>query len=364
MTEYIKLTFYFPNFEANFKVLLPIERIEPIVSDTKNNKRCFTLMIVPHSEEATYSLRIPLYLVQVTVALLILGVAGFCVLGYAYLMASAEAREAETLRQLSMAQKEEIDALAVETQRMMEQVNAVDELVELVTERLELDQKEVEDVLQNQSAEANSAPASVYNTESSNSNSPAMTNSELAADTLRAYDSRFSGLSSSDGVIGRAADNLVLLQSIVPDQADTLDLVGDYMDRSEAKPTMWPVRGRVISGFGVRSIPYSRSGYQFHTGVDIIGSHGAAVWATAPGEVTFASYRGSFGNLVIVAHGYGYETHYAHLSGFAVNVGGIVEKGQTIGYMGATGRTTGTHLHYEVHRNGSPVNPANYMKER
>jgi len=96
-------------------------------------------MIVPHSEEATYSLRIPLYLVQAAVVLLVLGVTGFCVLGYSYLKVAAEAREAETLRQLSRAQQEEIDALAIETQRMMEQVHAIDDLVELVTERLEIE---------------------------------------------------------------------------------------------------------------------------------------------------------------------------------------------------------------------------------
>lgn len=329
-----------------------------------NNKRCFTVMIVPHSEEATYSLRIPLYLVQAAVVLLVLGVTGFCVLGYAYLKASAEAREAETLRQLSRAQQEEIDTLAVETQRMMEQVHAIDDLVELVTDRLELDKGELEDVVQNQSAENNSAPASVYNNHTFNGSPPALNHAGITADTLRAYDSRYSGSTSSGGVLDRAVGNLAVLQSVVPDQVEVLDLVGDYVDRAEAMPSMWPARGRIISGFGVRRIPYSSSGYQFHTGVDILGSHGSSIWATASGEVVFASYRGSFGNLVIIDHGYGYETHYAHLSGFAVSVGEEVEKGQTIGYMGATGRTTGTHLHYEVHRNGSPVNPSNYLKER
>lgn len=329
-----------------------------------NKKRCFTVMIVPHSEEATYSLRIPLYLVQAAVALLVIGVTGFCVLGYAYLRASAEAREAESLRQLSRAQQEEFNALAVETERMMEQVHAVDELVELVTERLELDKEEVEDVLQNQSADSNSVPASVYGNQSLNGSPPTLTHSAVVVDTLRAYDSRSAGSGSSNGVLGRAVDNLAVMQGVVPDQSETLDVVEDYIDRSEAKPVMWPVKGRIISGFGVRSIPYSSSGYQFHSGVDIVGSHGAAIWATATGKVTFASYRGSFGNLVIVDHGYGYETHYAHLSGFAVSVGDVVEKGQTIGYMGATGRTTGTHLHYEVHHKGSPVNPSKYLKER
>jgi len=325
-------------------------------------------MIVPHSEEATYSLRVPLYLVQAAVVLLVLGVTGFCVLGYSYLKAAAEAREAETLRQLSMAQQEEIDALAIETQKMMEQIYIMDDLVELVTERLELDKGELEDAVQNQSAESNSAPASVYSNHAFNGSSPTVNHAGVMADSLRAYDSRYSGKTSSGGVLGRAVGNLAVLQSIVPDQVEMLDAVGDYvvdyMDRAEAKPSIWPARGRIASGFGVRRIPYSSSGYQFHTGVDILGSHGSSIWATASGEVVFASYRGSFGNLVIIKHGYGYETHYAHLSGFAVSVGEEVEKGQTIGYMGATGRTTGTHLHYEVHRNGSPVNPSNYLKER
>jgi len=342
-------------------------------------------MIVPHSEEATYSLRIPLYLVQAAVVLLVLGVTGFCVLGYSYLKVAAEAREAETLRQLSRAQQEEIDALAIETQRMMEQVHAIDDLVELVTERLEIDKGEIDDALQNQSAESNSAPASVYSNNSFNSSPPPANSAEATVESLRAYDSRYSGSTSSGGVLDRAAGNLAVLQSVVPDQVEILDIVGDYVDRAEAKPTMWPARGRIISGFGVRRIPYASSGYQFHTGVDILGSHGSSIWATAAGEivfasyrgsfgnlviidhgygVVFASYRGSFGNLVIIDHGYGYETHYAHLSGFAVSVGEEVEKGQIIGYMGATGRTTGTHLHYEVHRNGSPVNPSNYLKER
>ena len=126
---------------------------------------------------------------------------------------------------------------------------------------------------------------------------------------------------------------------------------------------MWPARGRISSGFGTRRTPYSRNGYQFHTGVDITGSYGSSIYAAAPGKVTFTGYRGSLGNLVIIDHGYGYETYYAHLSDFVVNVGDRVERGQVIAHMGSSGRTTGTHLHYEVHYMGSPVNPANYLKQ-
>ena len=310
---------------------------------TSNKKRCFTIMIIPHSEEATYSLRLPLYFIQIAVGLLVLFVTGVSVLGYAYFKASAIADEASTLRQINMAQQEEIDALAVETKRMMEQMQAIDELVDLVTEKLDLDENIITDEVQPQSTQNPTLPHQ--------------------AETLsheRSYGSR----SSSGSVLERAVANITFLQSIVPERSETLDMVEEYVERADAKPAIWPARGRLTSGFGMRRIPYAKGGYQFHTGVDIIGAYGASIWAAAKGEVTFTGYRGSLGNMVIIDHGYGFETYYAHLSGFAVVAGDYVERGQTIGYMGASGRTTGTHLHYEVHYNGSPVNPYNYMTEQ
>ncbi len=330
------------------KFVVCLNERETVSMSVSNKKRCFTVMIVPHSEEATYSFRIPLYLVQIAVGLLALVAVGMCVLSYSYLKVAAEAEEAEILRQLSRVQQEEIDALAVETQKMMEQVYAVDELVELVTEKLELKPGELEnnnqDPLQDQH----------FNS------SPNMLHAAEGHETVRSYGSR----SSAGGVLERTVNNLSLLQSVVPERTETLDSVGEYVSKAKAKPSIWPARGRVSSGFGVRSIPYTKSGYQFHTGVDIIGAHGSAIYATAPGEAVFTGYRGSFSNLIIIDHGYRYETHYAHLSGFSVSVGDFVERGDRIGYMGASGRTTGTHLHYEVHHSGLPVNPSNYMNKQ
>ncbi len=311
---------------------------------TSNKSRCFTIMIVPHSEEATYSLRLPLYIVQAAVALLILSVAGLSFLGYAYINASAEAREARILRQVNMAQQEEIDALAVETQRMMDHVSALDDLVEMVTESLDLSDDQLEDLMQNQ-ASGNS-------------------NGTYELDNLEHARLTYASRSSTGGVLERAVNNITLLQSAVPAQAETLDSVGEYMTQAEAKPSIWPARGRISSGFGVRKTPYARGSYQFHTGVDIIGSHGSAIYAAANGRVVFTGYRGSYGNMIIIDHDYGYETLYAHLSGFAVSAGDRVETGQTIGYMGASGRVTGTHLHYEVLYNNTPVNPTNFMNKR
>ncbi len=117
----------------------------------------------------------------------------------------------------------------------------------------------------------------------------------------------------------------------------------------------WPVSGRISSRFG------SRWGRQ-HNGLDIATKKGTPVYAAASGTVSFSGYQGSFGNLVKIKHGGGLETYYAHLNSRAVSSGQSVKRGQLIGYVGSTGRSTGPHLHFEVRVNGTPKNPLNYLK--
>lgn len=347
---------------------------------SKKQKRCFTIMVIPHSEEATFSLRLPLYAVQMLVLLLVFIIAGFSILGYSYLKASAEAGQVDELRQINRAQQEEIDALAVETQRAMTQVGELDKLIEEITGKID-DVDILEDVedLQARVKETrdelySSSPTNPYieSLPSNSSGNPAPyaynSISEQSGTDFATFKQHYTGSSTSGMVLDRAVDNIVTMHDIIPEQLDTLDEVESYIgkieakvEQMEAKPSLWPARGRVTSGFGTRKIPY-RSGYQFHTGVDIAGSHGSQIRAAANGEVTFSGYRGSLGNLIIIDHGYGYETYYAHLADIKVRKGDKVEKGETIASMGASGRTTGTHLHYEVHYKGSPVNPMRYME--
>lgn len=115
-----------------------------------------------------------------------------------------------------------------------------------------------------------------------------------------------------------------------------------------------PARGYISSRYGSR-------GRGFHTGLDIAGSYGSAVCAADDGKVIFVGWSGGYGNLVKIDHQNGYVTYYAHNSGFAVKVGQTVEKGQTIAYMGSTGNSTGNHCHFEILKNGSTVNPENYI---
>lgn len=126
-----------------------------------------------------------------------------------------------------------------------------------------------------------------------------------------------------------------------------------YLDR---RPDFYPTTGKLSSGFGYRTDPIT--GYSaLHNGIDICNKIGTPIHAAGAGIVTFARYNGNFGNVIIVDHGNGYETAYAHCNSFVVKEGESVEKGQTIAEIGRSGRTTGPHLHFELRYLGTPVNP-------
>ncbi len=127
-------------------------------------------------------------------------------------------------------------------------------------------------------------------------------------------------------------------------------------------PSLWPVRGQITAGFGQRLDPFSGEGV-FHSGLDISAPYGTRVEASADGIVLQTGPESGYGNEIAVDHGYGLMTKYGHLSKILVVVGQEVKRGQIIGAVGMTGRTTGPHLHYEVYVNDTPVNPTKYLHE-
>ncbi len=126
------------------------------------------------------------------------------------------------------------------------------------------------------------------------------------------------------------------------------------------QPDTWPVRGRITSSFGERVDPFLGEG-AFHDGIDIAVPYGTPVHVTAAGIVVFAGMMDGYGRTVIVNHGHGIETLYAHLSGLAVAVGLHLDRDQVVGYVGESGWATGPHLHYEVRIHNAPVNPYSYL---
>ncbi len=131
--------------------------------------------------------------------------------------------------------------------------------------------------------------------------------------------------------------------------------------RANSAPNLWPVEGRITGSFGERIDPFNGEG-AFHSGVDISANVGSPVIAPADGLVTFADFEGGYGRAIMVDHGHGISTRYGHLSSFAVTAGQYIHRGDTLGYVGQSGRSTGPHLHYEVRINDVPVNPYKYLR--
>jgi murein DD-endopeptidase MepM/ murein hydrolase activator NlpD len=125
-------------------------------------------------------------------------------------------------------------------------------------------------------------------------------------------------------------------------------------------PSIAPVRGILTDGFGGRSDPFTGEPGQ-HNAIDISSAIGQPVRSPADGIVVKAEWANGYGNVIYISHGYGYSTRYGHLKAFAVRPGSRIKRGDVIGYVGSTGRSTGPHLHYEVRMNNNPVNPLEYI---
>jgi murein DD-endopeptidase MepM/ murein hydrolase activator NlpD len=144
---------------------------------------------------------------------------------------------------------------------------------------------------------------------------------------------------------------------------DSLGPIKSQLAYLMAKPSIMPVIAPITAGFGYRKNPFTSRGSEFHKGVDFAASYGKTIVATGDGIVIFSGWNAGYGRMVIISHGYSISTLYGHNSKLLVNQGDKVKKGQAIAKAGNTGRSTGTHLHYEVKVNGKNVNPTNYFEQ-
>lgn len=135
----------------------------------------------------------------------------------------------------------------------------------------------------------------------------------------------------------------------------------DMVRRNGAIPSIWPVIGALESGVGGRRNPFTGRGFEYHEGQDIDATYGTPVQAPADGKVIIAGRQRGYGNVIYLDHGAGLSTRYGHLSQINVTVGQTITRGQVIGLVGSTGRSTGPHLHYEVRINNQPVDPRRYL---
>jgi murein DD-endopeptidase MepM/ murein hydrolase activator NlpD len=167
--------------------------------------------------------------------------------------------------------------------------------------------------------------------------------------------------------LGTPEDTFGLIRTLLEGLESRLHVVSRSVDRrnalAAATPSIWPAQGWLSSTMGHRVDPIS-GGDDFHAGLDIAAERGQPVYATAAGTVTQIGFQGGYGNLIVVDHGFGLETRYGHLLNYAVKNGAKVKRGDVIGHVGNTGRSTGYHLHYEVLANGKLLNPLQLLSQQ
>lgn len=167
--------------------------------------------------------------------------------------------------------------------------------------------------------------------------------------------------------LGTPEDTFGLLRTLLESLESRLNVVSRTVDRrnalAAATPSIWPAQGWLSSTMGHRTDPLTGSD-DFHAGLDIAGDRGQPVYATAAGTATHVGYQGGYGNLIVLDHGFGLQTRYGHLLNYSVKQGSKVKRGDIIGHVGNTGRSTGYHLHYEVLANGKLLNPLQLLSQQ
>lgn len=296
------------------------------------DKREYTLMIVPHQGESVVRLRIPIIAVKASVAVvcaLVVVATGFMI-NYRYTLntASADKSELMRLRQETGYQYAQLEQLAKKTAALQEDVG-----------RLNVLDAEIRRMVDGEGEPVSRSGGSR---------------------------SRYSGQGGA-----AAKPNVDQLNSLVEDLqavakareqslAELKQKVVAHNARLAVTPSIWPTNGDVTSRFGWRNSPFGW-GSDWHPGIDIANDHGTAIVATANGQVVMSGWFGGYGKCIQIDHGNGIVTLYGHNSQVVADVGQTVKKGEIIAYMGNTGVSTGSHLHYEVRVNGTAVNPANFL---
>ncbi|BDG61861.1 M23 family metallopeptidase [Caldinitratiruptor microaerophilus] len=318
--------------------------------------RFLTLIIVPHAGARTWNLRIPVRSMQVA-AVLVVAAALFTavqtVTSRVARMRAAELAAERSRLQADLALKQaQIEAMAARMQAIETYLGRLREL-----------ESDVHGLLGNAPrppGQGAVAPSDGAGT------GPAAGDHLALATTGR---ERFPAPSRGGPRLAPGADGAEIvarLGLLEQESAARLDALAaaaqaleDRLDYLRHRPQGWPVPGPLTSGFGWRRSPFGWS-REFHAGIDIGGAWGVPVTATADGTVVYADWKPGLGRTVIIDHGYGFRTLYGHNSRLAVRTGQNVRRGQVIAYMGSSGRSTGPHVHYEVHLWGRPVNPLEY----
>ena len=324
-------------FKINLQLEIRVTFVKKAFKKRKNNHATF--MYIPESESKVVSVRIPLWVPKAMALGLILLLMITSSLVYTINSLdnqySKSKQEISALGNINTAQKDEIEKLQNDTvqihQQLEENLKALDQI------------KEVVGIKKNAENKKQNITTPPITTDSSKNTSD---NTLQQIDQIR---TSYKELSIQ----------LLSQRELIDSSMISIKKQVAYLD---AIPSINPVNTRITARFGTRKNPFTNRGSEFHKGMDFAGDTGTPIKATADGVVIFAGWQSGYGKVIIISHGYSITTLYGHNSKLLVEKGDKVKKAQVISKMGNTGRSTGSHLHYEVRENGKIVDPSKYLK--
>ena len=360
------------------KLLAKLKRVN---NKKKNNSACITMMLIPHAQGASVkNYVLPLWFVKAGVVGCFLGVltVGFFVSKYFSLQYTTIANK--ELQQINLAQAVEIEELKSLTGEMKNQLEALMEIDREIRTKIGLLEPAdgEKGVLQKLQAAAEVDYYTLltlglvdrpFASRSSQSGIYRQSHQslKLAAFSQRqtSPEDKFASKEEIDS-LDNLKDELEKMDRLLTEQAESMDKLKYDVEKQlaieQAVPEAWPIQGDITSGFGMRDNPFDHSVQEFHEGIDIDGNYGAPICAAGYGVVTMAGYQGAWGNVVLISHGFGYVSKYAHNASLLVKKGDKVERGQIIARLGSTGRATGAHLHFGIAQNGQWIDPLKVLK--
>jgi murein DD-endopeptidase MepM/ murein hydrolase activator NlpD len=256
----------------------------------------------------------------------------------------ASQAEVEVLRSANESLRLENDSYRAATGELTEQISSLQTALSQLGDQTELDPA---------TRQAISRLPAVVKSRAAGGNDVALASTANAAPVLAPKP-------VPEGTFGILKDLLGSLESRL---ASVRSQVESQQALGRATPSTWPIVGWLTSVYGNRKDPFTGQP-DFHTGLDISAEYGTLIKATADGIVESAGYNGNYGNSVVLDHGYGIGTRFGHMSRISVRPGQKVVRGEVVGYVGATGRATSSHLHYEILMNGQPINPLRFLLAR
>jgi len=307
----------------------------------------FTVLLIPHSARPMSTVRLSSRMLQVCCVVVVIVLMSLTVFAARYTQLVAHLHELRDLRTLTSAQEEQLSALTATTNDLTARLNQLAALDSDLRAMLKLDAQPDptgESIL---AADRSVTVATGPATQQQMTAQAGLDGAGLLADT------------------GLLAGTLEILQMEMEQRLVSLQelqvAAAEHVAYQAARPSIWPTQGVVTSRYGYRSSP-TGDYREFHPAIDISAPLGTPVVATGDAVVALTGWQSNLGNTVVLDHGYNFRTVYGHVAKVAVSVGDRVKRGQVIAYVGSTGRSTGPHVHYEVHLHGKDVNPAPYLR--